>query len=313
MNHNETEIPIIDGYERLEYTVDGGRKAQIPSQKLLEELIRFPKIDKRYPDPSDPFNVDRYRIRDRDEDLDNQLLLQFRSNWLINEIDKSRYSPSEYEKAIFSFCNEYSLCTESIYYRLKLMAYCRNILPSENVNPDKNSILIRKFSRLDPVANSLGDLTYDLEETLSQNTSVNAYQKKQVLLLESIRRRFSEFNEAWGYMNYLSSSSLYHKHFLNIHHKDLLIQNRSNERKRKRRNNDRKSQPTKDSNNVIPDYRILTQCLFCNRFHLQEPRPELSRYCQRSECDLKWKAWKQSLKNTKSIDIDTSTISPSGF
>ncbi|MFM2303246.1 MAG: hypothetical protein RLZZ135_655 [Cyanobacteriota bacterium] len=78
MNHNETEISIIGGYERLEHTIDGGWMVQIPSQKLLEELIRFPKIDKRYPDPSDPFNVDYYRIRDRDEDLDNQLLLQGR-------------------------------------------------------------------------------------------------------------------------------------------------------------------------------------------------------------------------------------------
>jgi hypothetical protein len=72
MNHKETAITIIGGYEALEYTVDGGRKTQIPSQKLLEELILFPIIGKSYPDLYDPFNVDRYRIRDRDEDLDQK-------------------------------------------------------------------------------------------------------------------------------------------------------------------------------------------------------------------------------------------------
>ena len=89
-------------------------------------------------------------------------------------------------------------------------------------------------------------------------------------------------------------------------------------KRRKRRTDDRKiqkSQLTKDSNNTAPDYRILTQCLFCNRFHLQEPKPVLSRYCDkeiRPECHLRWKAWKQSLKTSRK-EIDTETISPSGF
>jgi hypothetical protein len=314
MNHNETEIPIIGGYEGLEYTIDGGRKAQIPSQKLLEELIRFPKIDKRYPDTSDPFNLDYYRIRDRDEDLNNQLLLQSRSNWIIGKIDEQRFHPSEYEKAMFSFCDKYSLCAESIYYRLNLMKYCRNILPGGNVNPYKNSTLIRNFSRLDPIVNSLGDRSYDMEKTFSKDASINAYQKKQVLIWESIRRRFLEFNEAWSYMDYLSSSQLYHEHFLNIHHEDLLIQNRNNERTRKRRTKDRNGvRKNHNSNNQILDYRkTFSQCVFCNRFHLQEPARTLRRFCYRPECELKNKAWVESLTPSRK-DIDITNVSPSGF
>jgi hypothetical protein len=318
MNHNETEIPIIGGYERLEYTVDGGWMVQIPSQKLLEELIRFPKIDNRYPDPSDPFNVDYYRIRDRDEDLNNQLLLQSRSNWIVSSISRELLSPSPLDRAIYSYCIKHDICFESVYYRLNLIKYCQKILPGAGTNPDKNSKLITAFAGVKPESRSKEYRTYDFNdftEAALRNGKGKYFDKLDSSFKTRIRR-FSEFREAVKFLDVLSARPSFDDEL----HEIILDQSRElnkNHRKRKQqRTKDRKSQKsqlTKDSNNTSLDYRILTQCLFCNRFHLQEPTPELSRSCNRDKCKLKKEAWWQSIKNGKGIDIDRDTISPSGF
>jgi hypothetical protein len=69
---------------------------------------------------------------------------------------------------------------------------------------------------------------------------------------------------------------------------------------------------SENKNIVVTDHRILTQCLFCNRFHLQEPKRILSRYCgdPDGECGRSEKRWRDSLVR-KGIDIET--VSPSGF
>jgi hypothetical protein len=315
MNHNETEIPIIGGYDRLEYTIDGGWMVQIPSQKLLEELIRFPKIDKRYPDPSDPFNVDYYRIRDRDEDLDNQLLLQSRSNWIVSSISCELLSPSPLDRAIYSYCSKHNLCFESIYYRLNLIKYCQRILPGTGSNPDKNSKLITAFMGMKPEAKGKEHRTYDFSEPRLKSGEEKYFNKLESNF-ESRIRRFSEFAEAVDFLEILSTRPSFDDEL----HQIILDQareiNKNHEKRKQQRTDDRNSQSTKDSNNIALDYRILTQCLFCNRFHLQEPKSKLSRYCDkgiRPECYVKNKAWLQSFKSGIARNTDTKTISSSGF
>ena len=61
---------------------------------------------------------------------------------------------------------------------------------------------------------------------------------------------------------------------------------------------------------VVTDHRILSQCLFCNRFHLQEPTRILSRYCNQQECVRSEKRWRDSLGRN---GIDIKIVSPSGF
>jgi hypothetical protein len=306
MNHNETEITIIGGYEALEYTIDGGRKAQIPSQKLLEELIRFPKIDKHYPDTSDPFNVDYYRIRDRDEDLDNQILLRSRSNWIVNEIDKSRYHLSDFESKLYLCCNKHHFCFQSVYYRLKLMQYCRNILPG--VHPDtstKNPALIRAFEKR---RDSSSHLTiYNLTKPLVNNDAVTAYQRRSVLFYETLRRRFSEYNEAFQYMDWLISISCIYEEMRDIVYEDMWIHNKKNENIRYQRSHGDKQ--------IANTERILTQCVLCNRFQLQKPtqRGKFTRYCvDRAECKKKDRAWRGSLIS-RNISLENDDVSPSGF
>lgn len=318
MNYSETEIPIIGGYEGLRYTVDGGREVSIPSSILLQELIRFPRIEKRYPDPSDPFNVDRHRIRDSDEDLGNQLLLQSRSNWIIDEIDKSRYHLSEFESKLYSCSEKYHLCFQSIYYRLKLIQYCRNILPG--VYPDtstKNPALIRAFDRMkDPSVNSYSK-RYDLTKPFVENNKeLVAYQKRQVLFYEALKRRFSEYNEAFHYIDNLLSDPYIYEEIRDVIYQDIHIQNTRNESIRKQRSSNqiRKSKDEAIDSPIPDSHRILTQCLFCNRFQLQEPNQRgLKRYCvNRDECKKKDRAWRGSLIS-RNISLANGDVSPSGF
>lgn len=319
MNHSETEIEIIGGYEELRYTVDGGREVSIPSPILLQELIRFPKIEKRYPDPYDPFNVDRYRIRDREPDLDNQLLLQTRSNWIINEIYESRYHLSDFEIKLSSCCEKHHICFQSVYYRLKLMDYCRNILSVVKIDPSiKNPALIRAFKkRLD----SSTHLTkYDLTQPFVENNQeLAAYQKRHVMFSEALRRRFSEFNEAFYYMDWLISLPYIYEQMRDVIHENTLIQNKKNESIRYQRSHNKQSVNKNSTNNTdsqITDAdKTLTQCLFCNRFQLQKPnqRGTFKRYCaNRPECQKKDRAWRGSL-SSRNISPDNDDVSPSGL
>lgn len=314
MNHSETEIPIIGGYEGLRYTVDGDREVSIPSPILLQELIRFPRIEKRYPDPYDPFNVDYYRIRDREEDLENQLLLQSRSNWIINEIDKSRYHLSDFEIKLYSCCDKYHFCFQSVYYRLKLMQYCRNILPGVHLDTStKNPALIRAFNRMKDTSDDSYSKRYDLTKPFVENNKeLAAYQKRQVLFYETLRRRFSEYNEAFHYLDNLLSIPCIHEEIRDVIYEDLLIQNTNNERIRYQRTHSDK--PTVESILIPDSTNILTQCLFCNRFKLQKPNQRgLKRYCvDRDECKKKDRAWRGSLVS-RNISLANGDVSPSGF
>jgi hypothetical protein len=62
----------------------------------------------------------------------------------------------------------------------------------------------------------------------------------------------------------------------------------------------------------VTDYRILAQCLFCNRFRLCKPSRVITRSCDRNECKKKERAWRESLDPARK-DIDIETVSPSGF
>lgn len=75
MNHNETEITIIEnGWMKLKCTV-GDSIALLPSDAILDRLIRFPKTPYH-----DPYNLEKFRIRPQIFDRESQLLLQERSN-----------------------------------------------------------------------------------------------------------------------------------------------------------------------------------------------------------------------------------------
>ena len=317
MNHSETEIEIIGGYEGLRYTVDGGREVSIPSPILLQELIRFPKIEKRYPDPYDPFNVDRYRIRDREPDLDNQLLLQIKSNWLINAIDRSRYNPSDFEHKLLSCCEKYHICSQSVYYRLKLMQYCRNILPVVYLDTStKHPAMIRAFERMKDTTDDSYSKRYDLTQPFVENNEeLAAYQKRQVKFYEALRRRFSEYNEAFNYLDNLLSNPSVHKEMYDVIYDDIRIQNSNNEKIRKQNSTNKNKDENAIDSTMSDSHTILTQCLFCYRFQLQKPnqRGSFKRYCtNRPECKKKDRAWRGSLIS-RNISLYNDDVSPSGI
>jgi hypothetical protein len=246
-------------------------------------------------------------------DLDNQILLRFRSNWIVNEIDKSRYHLSDFESKLYLCCNKHHFCFQSVYYRLKLMQYCRNILPG--VHPDtstKNPALIRAFDRMKDSSDDSYSNRHDLTKPLVENKKeLAAYQKRQVLFYETLRRRFSEYNEAFDYMDILMSKPCIHQEMRDVIYKDIHVQNTNNERIRKETGLTK----NKDANNSIPDSKkILTQCMFCNRFQLQKPNQRgLKRYCaDRNECKKKDRAWRGSLIS-RNISLENDDVSPSGF
>lgn len=111
------QIPIIAGYKRNLYLTEGKDKRRIPSDDLLHQIVNFP-----LPQP-DPFNVDSYRIRDRDNDLDNQRLLQQHSNAIVDELLRRTNNPTELDFAHKKFCEQNYFDYPSLKYSLDLKEY----------------------------------------------------------------------------------------------------------------------------------------------------------------------------------------------
>jgi hypothetical protein len=304
MSHSSIEIPIIDGYSRIFFPVDGGLLAPLPSDKLLKELVNFPKVKQGYPHPSDPFNVDCYRFRDRDHDLDNQLILQDRNNMVISSIYSCKHdilNLSVVERRINHYCNKYGIDFLSICYRLKVIDYCQKILPGTSANPEKSSKLITAFADMKIDFEDNGKRTYDFYDARNKS-GVTKYFDKIDFSIESRKRRLPEFNDALNYIETIVEKPSFDDELHQIILEDTILINKNNERHKKQR--------TKNKNREDLDYRRLTQCLFCNRFHLQEPKRVLSRFCDRPECKTRNKAWIASLERK---GIDLKNVSPSGF
>jgi hypothetical protein len=332
MSHSHQKISIIAGYKRINYLV-GNYAVQIPSNKLLEELVNFPEVEQCYPHHSDPFNVEFYRIRDRDDDLDNQLLLQQFSNSLVDDLTQRVNEQSEINLANIKVCERNNIDYPTFKYCSDVLDYVRRILPG--ANPDQDAIsqaltalpeFLKKGSMHDVVMGEKG----------------RKYLEKGIATHQSFLRRFSDYRCAYHFINHVNSvATTDERSSAVIAETSQAIKNNEKLKRVRTKKGQIRIEFTKYSNaetfsleletsdNLVcilrdlasnsSDYiavsmfKILTQCLFCNRFHLQDPIPKISRYCDRDECNKKNKAWVQSHKTPLYADIVAENISPSGF
>lgn len=302
MSQSNIEIPIINGYYRIFFPIDGGLMTPLPSDKLLKELVNFPKVEQGYPHPSDSFNIDFYRSRDRDPDLENQLILQDRNSAVLGSIystENNMLVLSGMERAIDRYCIEHDIDFLSVCYRLKVIEYCQQILPGTGANPDKNSKLITAFASLKPESKGSDCRTYDFNEARMKSGETRYFDRIESSV-ESRRRRLPELNAACNYIENIAKTPSFDDDLHQVILDDSILTNKNNERSKKQRTNNRKKL----------DYTRMTQCLFCNRFHLQKPKRVLSRFCDRIECKKKNRAWEESLRRK---EIDIKNTPPFGF
>lgn len=342
---------------------------QIPSPVFLEELIFFPKVGN-----SDPFNVEPYRIRPQAIELDSLLILQGRSNSIIQGIKERQLNPMKIDLEKKEFCEACNIDYAQFKFLDDSIEYIRKILPGVNLDVDLTSKMNTALAEIIS-KNIVSDGFFYLE---THYHDVYKLMQKTHLTHESHRRRFSEYRRADDLMGVLTGEATPSAKLLSALLGECLMMHKNNEKLKRQRQKEKNGMTGlgfkdakkgkilkknkhekhkneckineisvegqivhfKDENLVMPmndvlamvednkgttisldfgnkhvevtDYRILAQCLFCNRFRLCEPSRVITRSCDRYECEKKERAWLQSLKPERK-DIDIKTVSPSGF
>jgi len=307
MNDSETEIPIIkDGWVKLRCNI-GDSIMLLPSDAILDRLIRFPKTQYH-----NLYNLDNFRIRPQVFDTESQLLLQKRSNLIVDYIMEHRLTV--YEQALVKWSQERDLNPVETLFRHNLIFYCESILSENNTNQKKEKEIENIIKR-----SRIINYTYLIPcEYDYQNLNWRYFYKSRQQV-GSLVNRFHEYRSAKDYLSKFVKSvepDDYRKAYLAEYTQVNLENGRVIGAKEKASKTGQQIDPT------LSTQSILTQCLFCYRFHLQVSKPKLSRYCPREECADETKYgdrskygknhyWEKSLENIP--NIKQSEVSLSGF
>lgn len=289
MNHNETEIPIIDGWIKIRVVVSNSEMF-LPSDEILDRLIRFPTS--LY---IDSYNLDKFRIKPQVFDGDSQLLLQSRSNQIVDYLLECPLT--DYESKIVKWCQDNNRNSSVIIFYKKLVDYCELILPGLNPNIKKDRII---------AAVSRGDWNPADDDFRERYKNVDwVYWDKRKRDEKALINRFSEYGGANGTINWIVEKigdDLLLDEYDQINKERKWFENHRNNLWGKN-GSLRKFQGTLPL--TLPEG-TLTQCLFCYRFHLQylgggSKKSSLSRCCDRDECKKKNHYWENDLQTWGTI------------
>ena len=294
MNHSETEIPIIDGWKKIRIRTDGNPDMFLPSDAILERLIRFPTFLFPLSLYIDTYRLDKYRIRPQTFDEESQWLLQMRSNLIVEYLLKSPLT--EYEIKISQWCEEHGRNPTVILFDKKLVDYCDFILPGLNSNRKKDSVI---------AAASRGEWNPSDPDFRTKHNNVDwVYWHKGKRDEFSLIKRFHEYADASMTIKSIVSEldeSVFSNEYDRINRVSTWLENHKN-------NLFGKNGSLRKFKGTVPlslPEGTLTQCLFCYRFHLQYlgkgiKKSSLSRYCNRDECKARNHEW----ENNFSLNFD---------
>jgi hypothetical protein len=305
MSRSETEIPIIEvGWRHYERIVDSAI-LQLPNPSILHRLIRFPRntyinniSDEIY---FDQYNLDEHRIRPQIFDRESQLLLQERSNLLVDRLLNQPLTT--YELSIVNWCNEKNINPEVAIYNKKLVDYCDYILPEINSNTKTDRKLLSQLIALKPIQHPGWKGYYSMPTGSAKNTPAWTYFKKRRKKLDALVNRFPEYRHAYSYIEDMT------KEWDVDHHRTLVFDEYDQVNLFNGRADRLKEKQQKG--NIQVDSKILSQCLFCYRFWYQKSKSNPSRYCTHKKCISKNNAWEKSIEG--SHYIRQSEVSLSGF
>lgn len=285
MNHNELEIPIIDGWLKI-IVVVGNYDIFLPSDEILDRLIRFPTS--LY---TDTYNLDKFRIKPQDFDEESQLLLQSISNQIVDYLLECPLT--DYESKIVKWCQDNDRNSSVIVFYKKLVDYCELILPGLNPNIKKDRTIAAVARR----GWNPKDFDYKNVDWV--------YWDKRNRDNKALINRFYEYASANTTINWIAEkigNGLLLDEYDQINKERKWFENHRN-------NLFGKNGSLRKFKGTLPlelGEGTLTQCLFCYRFHLQYlggggKKSSLSRCCDREECKKKNHYWENDLQTWGSI------------
>jgi hypothetical protein len=252
--------------------------AKIPSDTLLDELIRIPQ-----PTESTPFQLGKYQeiFLSQTYDYENQKLLRDYSNNLIYQLNLNRSSGIQADTNnvfVSDFCARIGVCFKFMEYCFLVNNYCRNILtiiPHDRKN--KASLITALDARY-----SACKTQQNFHEVNSQHADFKEreYHERSKKSLDPLRARFSEFFPAEvnikQFVRTIVSSGEIERYNSSI------LEDAAN-------NNSEIRKYTTDKG-ALPR---LQQCLFCYRFTLATGK--FTRTCLGGECAKAERNWKALL------------------
>ena len=309
MTDSKQEPKIIDGFDRIEFLVDGEWK-QIPSQQMLEALIHFPKTN-----APDPYRLEHYRerfnLRIRRYDSEkNQQILRGWSNLLINGYAnhlnmsfRSQYL-QEYKPEIKYSTHAFEVDANKLYF---------SVDGNEVVSVDGKSILTTELSRnliegTAKIAQWFVDNKLSFEKyvyadvitkycyailpmTTSRYTAISgkleiaerksildieleddehSYLEKTELFVASLQKRFADFRSIFEEYKKTRQQVSQDK---NIRY--ILDDSLNETAKQIRRDKANKSRIEKELG--LKGIEVISQCVFCYKFHYQTTKKRVEK------------------------------------
>lgn len=245
----------------------------VPSMNMISRLIYLPDDE-----PDDPYCLNKFRIRPQVYDSRSENYLRLLNNRIVEELEDNRLNPNAFDTALSQWCSKYGVNYEYVSYFQSVITYCRSILPISSTNEGANSQRIKAIREL---LSFVGEgITTDaaIRKIVSHQDDVEKSNKQNYYLA----RRFYEYGLAVKQIKGMMLNPAYFE----MWDARLVEANRLN-------TDNRIAKKTLSVG-------ILTQCMFCYRFHYQDTksRNKLSKYCPDHKNDFN--NWGRYLsKNTK--------------
>ena len=198
------------------------------------------------------------------------------TSWL----DRKRINPNSFDLALRDWCGKHDVSYELVNYFKNVIEYCHLILPGTYSNPDKGSENVKALTEIDTLAENV-DYSNALGEKSQLTDRLHEAFKRDYYL----SRRFPEYGLAVTFIYRMEQHPTYVKELRTAQLDEasrINTENRTDDKKR--------------SSGEF-DCGILTQCMFCYRFHNQDPskrspkgkKNTLSKYCP--DCKKSFDNW----------------------
>jgi hypothetical protein len=256
-------------FELFAYNIPG----IIPNLKMVERLIYMPEVES-----DDPYHLERYRVRPQMSDSESEDFLVSRNNRLTAWLDRKRINPTSFDLALSDWCRKHDVSYKQVSYFKNVIEYCRLILPGTYSNPDKGSENIKALKKLDNLAENV-----DYSNALGENSQLTDRLHETFKRDYYLSRRFPEYEMAVTFIYRMEQHPTYIKELRTAHLDEA-----------SRINTENRTDDNKRASGEF-DCKILTQCMFCYRFHKQDPvkQARLSKYCPDHEKDFN--TWRKYL------------------
>jgi hypothetical protein len=250
----------------------------VPSMNMISRLIYLSDDE-----PDDPYCLNKFRIRPQVYDSRSENYLQLSNNRIIHELEDGRLNPTAFDTALSQWCSKYGVNYEYVSYFQSVITYCRTILPISSTNEGTNSQRIKAMKELLSLAGKGITTDKAIKKAIDLQKGVEESNKQDYYLA----RRFYEYGLAAKQIKGMMLNPAYFEMW-----DSRLV----------------------DANRITTDNRtakktrsvgILTQCMFCYRFHYQDTkgRNKLSKYCPDHKNDFNnWGTYLS--KNTKFKESD---------